>query len=123
MKKFGGTICFKSVPFPQENHGTTFTYTFKLESKESFELLQAQEQQLLGAYSLNSNILAFDYEIKEDQVGSLVVPIKEVLDITSSRLSEIIDEPFCIVSPSLTPNLAFQMKRYNELGAMHDIKI
>ena len=36
VKKFGGNIGFKSVPFPEKNHGTTFFFTFKLESKESY---------------------------------------------------------------------------------------
>ena len=39
VKKFGGRIDFKSIPFPEKNHGTTFTFTFKLETRESFENL------------------------------------------------------------------------------------
>ena len=31
VTKLGGEITFKSVPHPQEGHGSTFSFTFKLE--------------------------------------------------------------------------------------------
>ena len=44
VTRFGGKIGFKSTPFPEKNYGTTFYFTIKLESKESYEQMQAREQ-------------------------------------------------------------------------------
>jgi len=41
VSKFDGTIDFKSIPYPENNHGTTFVFTIKLETKESFERMTA----------------------------------------------------------------------------------
>ena len=109
VKKFGGTINFHSIPYPERNHGTTFTFTFKLETKESYERMQAEEQDTLGAYQLNSKILAFDYEVPDCPESPITQKMKkqhqlnfDILGPSTERLSEKKDQGDFKMSPSLT---------------------
>jgi len=65
VSKFGGKMDFKSVPFPEANHGSTFSFTIKLETKEAYERMQAAELGCSEAYALNSKHLVFDYVVPQ----------------------------------------------------------
>jgi len=75
VRKFGGEIGFKSVPFPQEGHGATFTFTFRLHLRELKE--EHKEQSMVR--ELNSKHILFDYQPtpEEKKEGEFTVPSEE----------------------------------------------
>ena len=133
-KKFGGTIGFNSVPHPEKDHGTTFYFSFKLESKSTYERSQGEDNNESGGYELNSRTLVFDYKpvvaaplAKVDSKGSgscdqsphslitkqnpkhLVRP----LDLSSSDVSfGEIDEPTGH-TPTPSKQLSVQIRQHN----------
>ena len=63
MKKFKGSINFVSVPDQDGDHGTTFTFTMKLESEaNSHDKMQSQKGEV-NKFEINSKHFFFDWNL------------------------------------------------------------
>ncbi len=60
MQRFGGCISCKSIPYPALGHGSTFTFTFKL---ETFEL--ERRESCNSNYEVNSKRILFSSDASQ----------------------------------------------------------
>jgi len=62
VKKFGGKIEFDSIPRPDPNHGTRFSFTIELQSESQFEVTQRLQQEVRKGFCANSTSLFYVWE-------------------------------------------------------------
>jgi len=77
VKKFGGSISFTSVPVPEPNHGSTFSFTFKLSPPSDKDIdvnpLSTLARAEGNGISINSKILVYNWLPEDTELENLGV--------------------------------------------------